>query len=116
MAKLSFLRKDQKEHLKGEVGQAKRGTGPEMMKYQGLKMAGCLDIYLGGHELTILIDSCKLHTNRFYCAYLSHNSVCYNKTYVCLQCRRPGLDPWVRKIPWRRAWQPTSVFLPGKSP
>ena len=50
MAKLSFLRKDQKEHLKGEVGQAKRGTGPEMMKYQGLKMAGCLDIYLGGHE------------------------------------------------------------------
>ena len=30
-------------------------------------------------------------------------------------CRRPGFDPWVRKIPWRRAWQPTSVFLPGKS-
>jgi len=25
-----------------------------------------------------------------------------------------GLDPWVRKIPWRRKWQPTSVFLPGK--
>ena len=21
-------------------------------------------------------------------------------------------DPWVRKIPWRREWQPTSVFLP----
>jgi len=27
----------------------------------------------------------------------------------------PGLDPWVGKIPWRRAWQPTSVFLPGES-
>ena len=26
-----------------------------------------------------------------------------------------GFDPWVRKIPWRREWQPTSVFLPGKS-
>ena len=26
---------------------------------------------------------------------------------------RPGFDPWVGKIPWRRAWQPTSVFLPG---
>ena len=25
------------------------------------------------------------------------------------------LDPWVRKIPWRRKWQPTSLFLPGKS-
>ena len=23
-------------------------------------------------------------------------------------------DPWVRKIPWRRTWQPTPVFLPGK--
>ena len=27
------------------------------------------------------------------------------------QCRRPGFDPWVRKIPWRRAWQPTPVLL-----
>ena len=25
-------------------------------------------------------------------------------------------DPWVGKIPWRRAWQPTPVFLTGKSP
>ena len=33
---------------------------------------------------------------------------------VCLQCRKPGFDPWVRQIPWRRAWQPTSVFLPGE--
>ena len=34
---------------------------------------------------------------------------------VRLQCRRPGLDPWVGKIPWRRKWQPTPVSLPGKS-
>ena len=26
-----------------------------------------------------------------------------------------GFDPWVRKIPWRRAWQPTLVFLPRES-
>ena len=26
-----------------------------------------------------------------------------------------GVDPWVRKIPWRRKWQPTPVFLPGES-
>ena len=32
------------------------------------------------------------------------------------QWGRPGLDPWVGKIPWRRAWQPTPVFLPGESP
>ena len=35
--------------------------------------------------------------------------------YFCLQCGRPGFDPWVRKIPWRRKWQPTPVFLPRKS-
>ena len=32
-----------------------------------------------------------------------------------LQCGGPGFDPWVRKIPWRRKWQPTPVFLPGES-
>ena len=31
------------------------------------------------------------------------------------QCRRPGFNPWVRKIPWRRTWQPTPLFWPGKS-
>ena len=31
-----------------------------------------------------------------------------------LQCGRLGFSPWVRKIPWRREWQPTSMFLPGK--
>ena len=28
------------------------------------------------------------------------------------QCRRPRFDPWVGKIPWRREWLPTPVFLP----
>ena len=31
------------------------------------------------------------------------------------QCRRHGFNPWVRKIPWRRKWQLTLVFLHGKS-
>ena len=34
---------------------------------------------------------------------------------IHLQCRRPGFDPWVGKIPWRRERQPTPVFLPGES-
>ena len=37
------------------------------------------------------------------------------KKKIHLQCRRPGFNPWVGKIPWRRAWQPTPVFLPGES-
>ena len=32
-----------------------------------------------------------------------------------LQCGRPGFDPWVGKIPWRREWLPTPVFWPGES-
>ena len=31
------------------------------------------------------------------------------------QWRGCGFDPWVRKVPWRRKWQPIPVFLPGKS-
>ena len=31
-----------------------------------------------------------------------------------LQCRRPGFEPWVRKISWRRSWQLIPVFLPGE--
>ena len=51
-----------------------------------------------------------------------------NPSYLCsggvngkesaCQCRRHkrcGFNPWVRKIPWRRAWQSISVFLPGES-
>ena len=29
--------------------------------------------------------------------------------------KRLGFHPWVRKIPWRRAWQPLLVFLPEES-
>ena len=31
------------------------------------------------------------------------------------QSRKHGFNPWIRKILWRRKWQPTPVFLPGKS-
>ena len=33
---------------------------------------------------------------------------------ICLQCRRPGFDPWVGKIPWRSEQLPTPVFWPGE--
>ena len=31
------------------------------------------------------------------------------------QCKRHNFGPWVIKSPWRRKWQPTPVFSPGKS-
>ena len=32
----------------------------------------------------------------------------------CRRCKRLRFDPWVGKIPWRREWQPTPVFLSGE--
>ena len=34
---------------------------------------------------------------------------------ICLKRRRPRLGPWVGKMPRKRAWQPTAVFLPGEA-
>ena len=67
----------------------------------------------------------------FFSIYYIFNFIC-NILYMCicglpqwlsskrihLPCRshrRHGFDPWVKKSPWRRAWQPTPVFLPGES-
>ena len=36
-------------------------------------------------------------------------------TCQCRRCWRQGFSPCVRKISWRRPWQPTPVFLPGES-
>ena len=32
----------------------------------------------------------------------------------CRRCKRCRFDPWVWKMPWRRAWKSTPVFLPGE--
>ena len=75
MIETSLLKKEQKEHLKGEVGQAKRGTSTGMTRC-GFFKTGLLRIHLGGHGLAVLIDSYKLHNNRLNRTFLSHNSVC----------------------------------------
>ena len=78
MTKTSLLSKEQKEHLKGEAGQSKRGS-------IGVFKTGVLYNHLGGCGLTILIDNYKLQNNRLSCACLSHNSVCYNQMCVCIE-------------------------------
>ena len=70
------------------------------------------------------IKSMYLHSNALYGGIDFSLRVLTTKLGICtwlrwwrigLQCGRPGFDPWVKKIPWRRAWQPTAVFLPGES-
>ena len=39
---------------------------------------------------------------------------CWRIHLQCKRYRRVKFDPWVGKIPWRRAWLPTSAFLPGE--
>ena len=41
--------------------------------------------------------------------YISKESTCQ-----CRRHNRSGFDPWVGKVPWRRKWQSTLVFLPGE--
>ena len=43
------------------------------------------------------------------------NAVGREPTYQCRRLKRLEFDPWIGKIPWRGTWQPTPVFLPGKS-
>ena len=39
-----------------------------------------------------------------------------NPACQCRRGKRCRFNPWIGKIPWRRAWPPTPVFLPGESP
>ena len=65
----------------------------------------------------------KLSSRKGTSFYISTNKMQGNCFYpwwlgrfrICLQCRRPRFDAWVRKIPWRKEWLPTPVFLPGET-
>ena len=56
----------------------------------------------------------KYHIKRILCLLLDFPGWLHGKESAC-QCRRHGFSPWVEKIPCRWKWQPTPIFLPGKS-
>ena len=67
-------------------------------------------------SLTVSIITCF----QILCLNILHvltwsSFICLFEFIGCLQCGRPGFDSWIGKIPCRRKWQPTPVFLPGKS-
>ena len=63
MTKISLLKKEQKEHFKGEVEQAKRGTGAGMMWYRVFQDRV---FAYSSRQMTVLIDRYKLCNSRLY--------------------------------------------------
>ena len=61
-------------------------------------------------DITGLTKSFKM-----YILYSWASQVAHMVKKICPQCRRPGFDSWVWKIPWRRKQQSNPALLPGKS-
>ena len=57
----------------------------------------------------------SLNVFTFFNLLLPRQCSCKESTNQCRRHKRCQLDPWVEKIPWSRKWQPTLVFLHGKS-
>jgi len=73
--------------------------------FHGLEFGGWLQ-----DDLSSLHLLCTL-----FLIWISQVTIGKEPSYQCRSCKRCGFDPWVRKIPWKRARQPTPVFLPGES-
>ena len=65
--------------------------------------------------LFLLVAAGAAESERFRLFELATVPWWLRRLSVCLQCGRPGFNPWVGKIPWRRKWQSTPVLLPGES-
>ena len=62
----------------------------------------------------VLMIICKQLIYYGLCAVRSPYFVAQLAKRICLQCGRPGFNPWVGKIPWRRERLLTPVFWPGE--
>ena len=69
-----------------------------------------LNVSLGVYILIFLIDIWVIYSSGLPSGASGIESTCRFR-----RRKRLGCDPWVGKIPWRKAWQPTPVFLPGES-
>ena len=56
----------------------------------------------------------SMATSWNYCPRASRVPQCIKNLPAMQETQRHEFDLWVRKIPWRRKWQPTPVFLPRK--
>ena len=84
-------------------------------------MSHCLSTWTWGKPLNLKSENFKTLNNfhfvlRFIREILGLPGSASGKEYAyhCRRRKRYGFEPWVRKIPRSRKWQPAPVFLPGK--
>ena len=72
----------------------------------------CHEVLLNKYSLWLLKNSYFFKFNYTHINYYRASQPYKGgkeSTCQCRRHRRSGFDPWVRKIPWRRKWQPTPV-------
>ena len=69
------------------------------------------ELYSYTYNFNQVFENVNAYTNLYVFVYKY-----FNKEFTCQRRKhkRHGFDPWVRKLPWTREWQPTPVFLPGE--
>ena len=92
--------------------------------WKGMRICLCVCLCMeGGENRFAAIDFVKLHTTYPTSGlFILHDSSGLPRWHSgkesacqCKRCRRPRFSPWIGKIPWKRKWQATPEFLPGKS-
>ena len=108
------------ETLSHERGQIR--TWPLEVKMTGFNL---IDIsswtnYLNSMALSFFIPQTQTRRLSWFVIRFEWNKICNivicthtrcSTIRICLQCGRPRFDAWVGKIPWRRKWQSSPVFL-----
>ena len=75
---------------------------------------GAMDVNIDAAKRTFLSFKNIFWCGPFLESSFSGGTSSKESACQCRKCKRQGFDPWVGKIHWRRAWQPTPVFLPGE--
>ena len=90
-------------------------SNPNLLHWQAnslpMSHQGCKKVIHKIYKFYIRYEIHKIHFTRVK----KWTSLVAQTVRIHLQWGTPGFDPWVGKIPWRRAWQATPVFLPGEA-
>ena len=87
------------------------------MNLEGIHLLGgtCWAAVHGVAELDMTEHTHAFNSESLLLSLLLLLANCLRWWRICLQGRRPWFDSWFGKMPWRKAWQPTPMFLPGES-